>query len=83
MAYKSLDLEPPVGLLAHSTRGVSSSWALHRGVSVSEICRAAGWSSVHTFVRFYMLNVTESPVSQAVLGAGSTETLSSEVRTST
>ena len=74
MAYRSLGLEPPVGLRAHSTRGVSSSWALHRGVSVGEICRAAGWSSAHTFVRFYMLDVTESSVSQAVLGAGSTET---------
>lgn len=71
LAYDSLRLEPPVGLRAHSTRGMASSWALHRGVSVGEICRAAGWSSVHTFVRFYMLDVTEPSVPQAVLGAGS------------
>lgn len=36
MAYKSLDLEPPVGCRAHSTR-CASSWTLHRGVSVSEL----------------------------------------------
>ncbi|XP_076128603.1 uncharacterized protein LOC143109685 [Alosa pseudoharengus] len=69
MAYRSLKLEPPVGLRAHSTRGVSSSWALYKGVSVDDICRAAGWTSIHTFARFYMLDVTKSSVSQAVLGS--------------
>ena len=39
IAYKSLDMEePPPGLHAQSTRGVSSSRALHRGLSVSDIC---------------------------------------------
>ncbi len=42
---------------AHSTRGVSSSWALARGASIADICRAAGWATPNTFARFYNLRV--------------------------
>ncbi len=47
----------PLSLRAHSTRGVASSQALFRGVPLEDICVAAGWSSPHTFVRFYNLDV--------------------------
>src|SRR4029434_4954509 len=56
-------------LRAHSTRGVSSSWALLKGVSVEEICKAASWSSRHTFIRFYMLDVAEPSFLHGVLQA--------------
>ncbi|KAL0161520.1 hypothetical protein M9458_045245, partial [Cirrhinus mrigala] len=45
LAYSSLGLECPVGVRAHSTRGVASSWAWSSGVSIAEICAAAGWAS--------------------------------------
>ncbi len=43
--------------LPHSTRGVATSQALFRGVPLEDICMAVGWSSPHTFVRFYNLDV--------------------------
>ncbi|XP_059199216.1 uncharacterized protein LOC131979287 [Centropristis striata] len=67
LAYAGQGLQPPVGLRAHSTRGVATSWALFRGVSVQDICAAASWSSPLTFVRFYMLDVSAPCVASAVL----------------
>ena len=49
MAYNSEGLEPPIGLRAHSTRGMTASWALFQGVSVGEICAADSWATPHTF----------------------------------
>ncbi len=57
LAYSSLGLQCPIGVRAHSTRGIASSWAWSTRVSISEICEAAGWSSPSTFVRFYNLDV--------------------------
>ncbi|KAI2656145.1 Transposon Ty3-G Gag-Pol polyprotein [Labeo rohita] len=57
LAYSSLGLECPVGIRAHSTRGVASSWAWSSGVSIAEICAAAGWASPSTFTRFYSLDI--------------------------
>ncbi len=45
-------------------RGVASSQALSRGVLLEDICVAAGWSSPHTFVKFYNLDVDKAPDSQ-------------------
>ena len=56
VAYSSKGLALPEGLHAHSTRGVATSWALFRGVSLDQICAVASWSSPHTFVRFYRLD---------------------------
>ncbi len=44
-----------MGIRAHSTRGIASSWAWSSGVSIAEICAAAGWASPSTFARFYSL----------------------------
>lgn len=52
-AYLAGGVRPPGAISAHSTRSVGSSWAARRGVSVDQLCRAATWSSVHTFMRFY------------------------------
>ncbi|KAI2663794.1 Trigger factor [Labeo rohita] len=57
LAYSSLGLECPVGVRAHSTRGVASSRAWSSGVSMAEICAAAGWASPSTFTRFYSLDI--------------------------
>lgn len=71
MAYSSAGLQVPVGLRAHSTRGLATSWAYFRGVSIQDICAAASWSSPLTFARFYRLDVTSQGLSHAVLSVGS------------
>ncbi len=66
LAYEAQELPSPLSLRAHSTRGVASSQALFRGVPLEDICVAAGWSSPHTFVRFYNLDVDTAPGSQVL-----------------
>ena len=63
MAYTSAG-----ALRAHSTRVVSASWAVTRGVPVQEVCMAANWSSSSTFLTFYNLDVSASTVAHTVLG---------------
>ncbi|KAJ8333524.1 hypothetical protein SKAU_G00415320 [Synaphobranchus kaupii] len=70
-AYEYRGLQVPDGLRAHSTRGMATSWALFRGVSVQDICAAASWATPHTFVRFYRLDVTAPSVAHSVLSVGS------------
>ncbi len=53
LAYSSWGQQCPMGARAHSTRGIASSWAWFSGVSIAEICAAAGWPSPFTFARFY------------------------------
>ncbi len=65
LAYEAQGVPCPLRLRAHSTRGVVSSWALARGTSLADICRAAGWATPNTFARFYSLRV--EPVSSCVL----------------
>ncbi len=48
LAHQAWCLPCPVGVRAHSTRGVSSSWALARGASIADICKAAGWATPNT-----------------------------------
>ncbi len=64
LAYEARNLPSPLSLRAHSTRGVASSQALFRGVPLKDICVAAGWSSPHTFVKFYNLDIDTAPGSQ-------------------
>ncbi len=61
LAYEVHSLPSPLDIRAHSTRGVASSTALFRGVPLEDICMVAGWSSPHTFVRFYNLDVNTAP----------------------
>ena len=53
LAYSAKGLEAPVGLHAHSTRGVATSWALFKGVSLQEVCESASWDSPTTRVQRY------------------------------
>ena len=71
LAYSSAGVAAPVGLRAHSTRGVATSWALFRGVSIQDVCNAASWASPLTFARFYSLDVTAPQVAHTVLGVAS------------
>ncbi|KAL0171004.1 hypothetical protein M9458_035600, partial [Cirrhinus mrigala] len=57
LAYSSLGLQCPIGVCAHSTRGMASSWAWSSGVSIAEICAAASWASPSIFTRFYNLDL--------------------------
>ncbi|KAI2649139.1 Leucine--tRNA ligase [Labeo rohita] len=58
LAYSSKGVECPIGVCAHSTRGLASSWAWANGISIQDICTAVGWSSPSTFARFYNLDVS-------------------------
>ena len=71
-SYLCKGLQPPIRLKAHSTRGMATSWALCKGVSIQDVCTAASWGSSSTFANFYRLDVTAAPVAQAVLGVAST-----------
>ncbi len=61
LAYEARGQASPLRVRAHSTRGVASSMALARGAPLQQVCDAAGWSSPHTFVRFYSLDVHATP----------------------
>ncbi|KAI2650580.1 putative aspartoacylase [Labeo rohita] len=65
LAYEDQGEPCPLGVRAHSTRSVASSYALVHGTSPADICRAAGWATPNTFARFYNLRV--KPVSSRVL----------------
>ncbi len=66
LAYEVRGLPSPLSVWAHSTRSVASSQALFRGVPLEEICVAAGWSSPHTFIRFYNLDLNTALGSQVL-----------------
>lgn len=51
---------PPIQVRAHSTRSLSTSWAIRHQASAEQICRAATWASLHTFTRFYRLHTHAS-----------------------
>ncbi|KAL0162260.1 hypothetical protein M9458_041656, partial [Cirrhinus mrigala] len=61
LAYESSDLPSPLGVKAHSTRGMAASKALLAAVPMQDICNAAGWSTPLTFARFYNLDVRATP----------------------
>lgn len=56
-AYGLKQKIPPFQIRAHSTRDIGASWAVHHRASMAQICKAATWSSVHTFTRFYQVDV--------------------------
>ncbi|KAI2657205.1 hypothetical protein H4Q32_021306 [Labeo rohita] len=61
LAYEFSGLPSPLGVKAHSTRGISASKAFMSGVPMQDICDAAGWSTPLTFVRFYDLDLRVAP----------------------
>ncbi len=64
--YGSSDLPSPLGVRAHSTRGMAASKALLSSVPMHDICDAAGWSTPLTFVRFYSLDLDATPCSSVL-----------------
>ncbi len=64
--YESSGLPSPLGVKAHSTRGMAASKAFSAGVPVLDICNAAGWSTPFTFVRFYGLDIGTTPGSSVL-----------------
>ncbi|KAI2656086.1 Transposon Ty3-G Gag-Pol polyprotein [Labeo rohita] len=66
LAYEARGQASPLELRAHSTRGVASSTAIARGAPLQQVCDAAGWSSPHTFIRFYSLDVHATPGSHVL-----------------
>ena len=59
--YESSGRPPLLGAKAHSTRGMAASKAFLAGVSMLDICNAAGWSTPSTFARFYGLDMPVTP----------------------
>ncbi|XDV14078.1 hypothetical protein PO909_002294 [Leuciscus waleckii] len=57
LAYASKGMQCPLGVRAHSTRGMASSWSWSSGIALQDICMAADWASPSTFIRFYNLEV--------------------------
>lgn len=49
-AYEACSLPSLLLIRAHSTRELASSKALLSGVSLQEVCNAAGWAFPHTFI---------------------------------
>lgn len=54
--YSMRHLAIPEGIRAHSTRAVSTCWAAYCRVSPETICKAATWSSRHTFISHYRVD---------------------------
>ena len=59
-AYSHADIVPPVGICAHSTRALATTWAERAGDTPEQISKAATWSNYHTFVRHYRLDLTSA-----------------------
>ena len=55
-AYRHNGLHSP-SFRSHSTRAVSTSWALYSGVALVDIVASAGWRGDTTFQRVYMRDV--------------------------
>ncbi|XP_078240665.1 uncharacterized protein LOC144586384 [Pogona vitticeps] len=70
LAYQLSKKDVPEGIRGHSTRSMATSTALLRGVDIPDICRAATWSKVSTFVTHYRLDLRakkETSFGRAVL----------------
>ncbi|XP_068117916.1 uncharacterized protein [Hyperolius riggenbachi] len=60
-AYSIMGKEPPENLKAHSTRAAATTWAYRAGTSPLNICKAATWKNLGTFMRHYRLDrITET-----------------------
>lgn len=54
--YDIQNLPIPGDIRAHSTKAVATSWVTYCRVSPETICRAATWSSRHTFMSHYRVD---------------------------
>ncbi|KAE8579987.1 hypothetical protein XENTR_v10024262 [Xenopus tropicalis] len=60
ITYSNKGMPTPLKTSAHTTRALSTSWARANTASAEQICKAATWSSIHTFTKFYKFNVFSS-----------------------
>jgi hypothetical protein len=69
LAYQRRSLDPPVGVRAHDTRAVASSWAAFAGVPMHIIMRTASWRSQTTFTSCYLKDMLgqDAALAKAVL----------------
>lgn len=58
-AYVAAKLEVPAGITAHSTRSAAANAAFNNRAFIEEICKAATWSSVSTFIHHYRINASD------------------------
>lgn len=75
LVYNSKGFPLPPVVRVHSTRGMVTTWALFKGVTLSDICSLASWSSLHTFVWFYHLDGTTPSMAHSLMGQQYTSTL--------
>ncbi len=66
LANESAGQPSPMAVRSHSTRSMTASKALISGVALQGVCDAASWSSLHTFIRFYYLDLDSTPGSQVL-----------------
>lgn len=59
-AYNLKKNPRPFKVKVHSTRTLSTSWALYNSAMPQQVCRAATWASFSTFAKFYLLLVFHS-----------------------
>jgi len=57
LAYEATGHPSSLAVRAHSTRSMAVSKALLLGVSLHDMWDVAGWSSPHTYVRLYYLDL--------------------------
>lgn len=58
VAYDYRGPQHPIGVKAHSTRRMASSWAWANSVSIQDFCLATGWSIANPLSRFYNLDIS-------------------------
>lgn len=70
-AYSNASMREKLQCRAHDVRGLSTSWALAKGVPLEAIMEAANWKSESTFTAFYMREVEgqRSLLARAVLSS--------------
>lgn len=66
MVYESAGRSLSGGILAHLVRSAATFAAFDRVASLSEISHAATWSSLHTFLKHYKVDVES--LAEALLG---------------
>ena len=62
-AYTYFDMDPPLGVKAHSTRALSTSIACEKGMSMVDICKAAIWVQDSVFAKHYRLDTVSQSTS--------------------
>ncbi|XP_062815884.1 uncharacterized protein LOC134293149 [Anolis carolinensis] len=72
LAYELAKRPPPPSVRPRSTRGLSTSTAFLRGISLDSICKAAIWSNPLTFVSHYRMDqktLKDSAFARSVLSS--------------